>query len=212
MIGVNFRGTVLPEPSDLIEVPARRGRAVRLDKGRSIRIVNTHGQQVVDTWAFNARDLTEFMSMEHLRAALQRIMPRPGDPLVTNHRRPILSLVEDSSPGIHDTLIAACDIHRYRGLGCTGYHDNCTDNLSEAMAPMGLTPPECPAPLNLWMNIPVRNGLDISFEPPVSKPGDHVVLRAEMDCILVMSACPQDMVPINGTDLTPRPVHYQLLG
>ena len=131
---------------------------MRLGKGQSIKIINTHGAQVVDTWAFNAEDLAEFMSMEHLRAYLTRIFPRAGDPLVTNRRRPILQFVEDTSPGIHDTLIAACDDYRYGLLGCTEYHDNCTDNLFAAMRQLGLRAPECPSPLNLWMNIPVGDG------------------------------------------------------
>ena len=86
---------------DLQVVPARRGRAVRLAKGQAIQIINTHGQQVVDTWCFNADDLSEFMSMEHLHASLQGIFPAKGDGLATNRRRPILMLEEDTSPGRH---------------------------------------------------------------------------------------------------------------
>ena len=52
----------------------------------------------------------EFMSMEHSRAGMQRLIPMVGDTFVTNRRRPILTLVEDTSGGIHDTLIAACDL------------------------------------------------------------------------------------------------------
>jgi uncharacterized protein YcgI (DUF1989 family) len=201
----------MPDP-ELSLLPARSGRAVRLAHGQALKIVNTHGQQVVDTWAFNEADLAEFMSMEHLRQVLNRIMPRRGDPLATNRRRPILTLVEDTSQGPHDTLMAACDIWRYRNLGCTGHHDNCRDNLFAAMAALGLTPPECPSPLNLWMNIPVRADGRVDWLPPASRAGDHVVLRAELDCIVAMSACPQDMVPINGVSLTPTEAHFQLLG
>ena len=74
--------------NDLHTIPARRGRAVRLGKGQSIRIINTHGQQVVDTWCFNADDLREFLSMEHLRPTIDRIFPHAGDRLVSNRRRP----------------------------------------------------------------------------------------------------------------------------
>lgn len=197
--------------SALSLLPARSGRAVRLARGQALKIVNTHGQQVVDAWAFNADDLGEFMSMEHLRQVLGRIILRVGDPLATNQRRPILTLVEDTSPGIHDTLMAACDVWRYRNLGCAGHHDNCRDNLFAAMAALGATPPECPSPLNLWMNIPVGEGGAIDWLPPVSRPGDYVVLRAELDCIAVMSACPQDMVPINGAAMAPTEVHFQVL-
>jgi uncharacterized protein len=45
----------------------------------------------------------------------------------------------------------------------------------------------------------------------LSKPGDRVVLRAVMDCIVVMSACPQDILPINGAALAPTEAHYRIL-
>jgi uncharacterized protein YcgI (DUF1989 family) len=197
--------------SSLITIPARKGKAVLLTKGQHVRVINTHGQQVIDTWAFNRADLTEFMSMEHARASLSRIMARVGDRLVTNRRRPILTLVEDTSPGIHDTLIAACDRYRYELLGCTSYHDNCTDNLAAALAELKLTPPETPSPWNLFMNIPVRADGSLSFEPPVCKMGDYVLLHADMDCIMAFSACPQDIVPINGIACQPTEAHFEVL-
>src|SRR5204862_6502962 len=174
----------------LIEIPARHGKAARLRRGQTVRVVNTRGQQVVDTWAFRADDLGEFMSMEHSRVAIGRIIPGIGDTLVTNKRRPILALAEATSGGIHDTLFAACDRWRYELLGAQGYHDNCTDNLAAGMKALGLTPPETPAPLNLFMNIPVLDGNRVEARPPVSTPGSHVTLRAEMDCVIEFSACP----------------------
>lgn len=194
------------------QVPARRGRAVQLAKGQAIRIVNTHGTQVVDTWAFNAADPTEFMSMEHLHASLGSVFPAKGDALYTNRRRAILVIEEDTSPGRHDTVIAACDVHRYRSLGCVDYHDNCTDNLHAALAMIGYPRTECPSPLNLWMNIPIAPDGKIIWGEPLSKPGDYVVLRAQFDCVVVMSACPQDMIPINGAGCTPVEVHFEVLG
>src|ERR1700731_983263 len=152
----------------MIGIPARQGKAVRLRRGQKARVVNTKGQQVVDTWAFNADDMREFMSMEHSRVAIGRIIPGIGDALVTNRRRPILTLVEDTSGGIHDTLFAACDRWRYEVLGYSGYHDNCTDNLADGLKELGLAPPETPSPLNLFMNIPVTREYGVSFEPPVS--------------------------------------------
>jgi uncharacterized protein YcgI (DUF1989 family) len=199
------------EQSEVFIVPARRGRAARLDRGQAIKVINTHGQQVVDFWAFNAADLGEFLSMEHLRATLEGIFPHAGDDLVTNQRQAILYFAEDTSPGIHDTLMAACDRYRYGLLGCTDYHDNCTDNLFEAMGELDLTPPECPGPLNLWMNIPVGQDGRTEWGTPLSKPGDYVVLRAEMDCVVAMSTCPQDILPVNGAACTPTEAHFQIL-
>ena len=197
--------------SELFTVPARKGRAARLTKGQAIKIINTHGTQVCDTWAFSAEDLKEFLSVEHMRPTLGSIYPKLGQPLHTNRRRPILILEEDTSPGIHDTLISACDDYRYGLLGCTEYHDNCTDNLIAGMRQIGLTPPEVPSPVNLWMNIPVGPDGATQWGVPVSKPGDYVVLRAAMDCIVAMSACPQDILPINGAQRSPVEVHYQIL-
>ena len=108
----------MPEKGHMIEIPARRGKAAHLRRGQVVKVVNTAGQQVVDTWAFIAADLHEFMSMEHTRPALGHIIPAVGDVLVTNKRRPILTMVEDISGGIHDTLFAACDRWRYELLGC----------------------------------------------------------------------------------------------
>ena len=202
--------------SSLVTIPARGGKAAFLEAGQRIRVINTHGQQVVDTWAFNRADLEEFMSMEHSRTFLSRIMARVGDSMATNRRRPILTLVEDTTvegdtAGIHDTLLAACDRYRYELLGCEGYHDNCTDNLAAALAELGLTRPETPSPWNLFMNIPVAADGSVAFVAPVSKPGDYVTLQAEMDCVVAFSACPQDVVPINGVNCTPTEAHFQVL-
>jgi uncharacterized protein len=204
-----MRETEMPEP---IAIPARRGKAVLVRRGQTIQVINTHGEQVVDTWAFNSLDLGEFMSMEHSRATHHHLIPRVGDALLTNHRRPILTILEDTSGGIHDTLIAACDRYRYEELGCTEYHDNCTDNLAAALAELGLAPPETPSPLNLFMNIPWTTQGDLSFEPPVSTPGCYVMMRAEMDLIAAFSACPQDILPINGRAGKPVEAHFVVGG
>jgi hypothetical protein len=195
-----------------VSIPARRGKAAFVAAGQTIRVINTHGEQVVDTWAFNRADMTEFMSMEHSRAGMCRLIPVVGDALLTNHRRAILTVVEDTSGGIHDTLMAACDRYRYEGLGCVGYHDNCTDNLAEGLRELGLVPPETPSPLNLFMNIPWTGAGALSFEPPVSTPGCFVRLRAEIDVVVAFSACPQDILPINGRAGQPTEAHFLVEG
>lgn len=193
-------------------IPARRGKAARVKKGQVIKVINTHGEQVVDTWAFNAEDLGEFMSMEHTRPHILKIIPVVGDAMMTNKRRPILTFVEDTSGGIHDMIIAACDRYRYKFLGVEGYHDNCDDNLHAAMHEIGLEAPETPSPLNLFMNIPVKQDRSLSFEAPVSTPGSYVSLRAEMDLVIAFSACPQDILPINGVAGKPTEAHFTIEG
>jgi uncharacterized protein len=185
-----------------IVVPAREGRSVRVPAGTAFRVTDPEGSQVGDLFAFSADDVSEYASAEHTRAHLSRLFPREGEEFVTNRRRPILVLERDESPGAHDMLCAACDPERYEGLGVEGWHASCEENLRTVMRELGHESIEVPQPINLFMNIPVRSDGTLGWEPAPTRPGDGVVLRAALDCIVVLSACPQDLVPINGGNPT----------
>ena len=73
-----------------LTIPARCGRAAFVYQGQRVRVINTHGAQVVDTWAFRRFDLLEFMSMEHTRATLTHLRPEVGEMFYSNRRRPIV--------------------------------------------------------------------------------------------------------------------------
>jgi uncharacterized protein len=191
-------------------IPARAGKAHRLSKGQTVKVINTHGNQVVDFWAFNAADLSEYMGMKHCRAFWSRLYPVAGDAMITNRRRPILTFIEDNSPGRHDTLIAPCDNERYGLLGCGHYHDNCRDNLHASLASLGITIPYSPDSLNLFMNIPWAQDGSLEWGNCLCKPGDSTTFKAEMDCVIAFSACPQDMLPINNGVTTEA--HYEISG
>jgi uncharacterized protein YcgI (DUF1989 family) len=91
---------------------------------------------------------------------------------------------------------------------CTEHHDNCADNLRAALAPHRVPLPCVPTPLNLFMNTKFDDHRVMRIEPPEARAGDSVTFRAEHDCIVAMSACPQDLVPVNGHGCTPKPVGY----
>jgi uncharacterized protein len=196
---------------DMTVLRARAGVALRLRPGQRLQIVNTHGTQVVDCWALNPADLSEHMSMPHSRNQWYRLVPRPGDLLVTNLRNPILRFVEDTSPGVHDTLIPCCDLVRYGQLGIKGHYASCAENFSLALRAIAIEPLPPPAPLNLFMNVPIKANGALAVAPPDSKPGDYVVFEAQMDCLVVLSACPHDIFPVNGADCTPKDVAYRVL-
>ena len=200
--------------NDLITISACHGKAVVLRRGQAVKLINTHGSQVVDCWAWKLAALDEFMSMEATRVWNQRLNPVVGDTFVTNFRNPILTLVEDTSPGVHDSFMAACDRQRYERLGVRHYHRNCFDNMIEAVRALGYEIPHPTlASLNIFMNIAVQSdGRTLDTRPTVTKPGDFVILRAEMDCIVAFSACPQDIVKIQGAeDNTPKDAHCVIL-
>src|SRR5581483_3840286 len=185
-----------------IIVPAREGRGARVRAGQRLRIVDVEGQQCADVWAFSAGDVSEYASAEHTRAQVARLFPHPGEHFVTNRRRPILLFQHDTSPGVHDMLIAVCDLERYRQLGVQGWHPNCLENLRQVMSAWGFAQFEVPQPINFFTNVPPQPDGTLVFLPALSRPGDSVQLRAEMDCYLVVSASPQDMIQINAEEPT----------
>ena len=190
-------------------IPARHAVAAHVKKGQTIRVINTHGTQVVDCWAINADNPSEHMSMEHCRVSWERYRPKKGDTLITNKRRPIMKILEDTANGAHDTLLAACDRYRYELLGCKEYHRNCTDNFWEAMVAIGEKPTELPSPFNLWQNTPVEaEGDVIKPNPPIYEKGDYITFKARMNLIICLSACPQDITSICGNK--PRNAHFEV--
>jgi uncharacterized protein YcgI (DUF1989 family) len=156
----------------------------------------------------------EYLSMSHTRASTLHMVPRVNDVLVSNLREPMLTFIEDTSSGVHDTLIPACDPQRYKALQIEDWeqHGSCAENLVLALKELndraGLKGPKgvgasvtvnsVPAPLNLFMNIPWQGDKgDLSFEPPKCKEGDYVRFKAERDIVVIMSACPNDVQQIN---------------
>ena len=185
-----------------IHIPPRQGRAVTVPEGAAFRVIDPAGGQVADLWAFNAGDVGEHLSAMHTRAAIDRLFPRVGEAFMTTRRRPILVFERDDTPAIHDMLITPCDPERYEGLGVEGWHASCEENLLRTMHDLGHDQICVPQSLNLFMNIPVGADMGLGWEPAQTRPGDSVTFRAAMEVIVVVSACPQDIVPINNCDPT----------
>jgi hypothetical protein len=186
--------------ASVVEVPAGTGRAVRVTAGDRVRVIDPDGGQVGDVFAFTD---AEHHSASHTRAATSRLFPAIGEHFMTQRRRPILTLVEDTSPGHHDMLIAACDPERYAALGAPG-HRSCAENLREALAAVGhpYSGPT-PQPINVFMRIPVDRDGRLQWLAAPTAPGDSISFEAVMDCVVVVSACPQDIAGINAGSLSP---------
>ena len=189
---------------DSFVLEASHGKAVRLKAGQHLKITNPHGTQAVDFWCFVDGDLTEYLSMDNFRSFNSTVIATKDTDLVSNHRRPLVTIVEDTSTGKHDTLLCACNADIYRQLGVEGYHRSCADNFHEALGELSLKVPFTPSPVNLFMSVHVEPDGTIQRLLPVSGPGAYVVLRAEVDAVLIFSNCPQDVTTINGPDRTPR--------
>ena len=174
------------------EVAARTGRSFEVATGDLIRIIDLEGSQPVDFWAFSREDHLEFLSCEHTKPSIEKLFPHVGDSAYTNQRRRIVTVVDDTSPGQHDMQYAACDPTRYAELGVEGYHESCQENLHLALGDYSIVLDFTPQPWNLFTNFFINPDGTFTIKAPESKAGDHIVLRAEMDAIVVVSACPQD--------------------
>ncbi|KAJ5099081.1 polysaccharide deacetylase family protein [Penicillium argentinense] len=165
-------------------IPARKAVAIPVKSGQTLTVTNTHGKQVVDFWAFDPSDTNGYLSMIHTRTILGKASLSKGDKLYSTRRKPILTLTDDTTPGVHDMLWAACDTERYRMLGYDGYHDNCTDNLHKALKenfPSIRTADDwVPDPLNLFMNVSVGSDGALEIKAPVSEKNQNSQERLSM--------------------------------
>lgn len=162
-------------------------------------------------FAFVLTDLAEVLSTEHTRSCCTRLSPAIGESFYSNRRRPMLLLVDDTSPGTHDLLLSACDQARYTLLGHSAAHRNCVANLVSALGELDLAAPEIPSPVNLFENVAIGSDGTLTIKPPLATKGDSITLEALMDVVLVISACPMDIVPTNGPDLRPKAISVERL-
>jgi uncharacterized protein YcgI (DUF1989 family) len=189
-------GAAGPVTAGRILVPAGTARALSLRAGQTLAIINVAGRQVADFVAFRAADPTEALSTIHTLVSLGRLFPTAGDRLRTNRRRPMLEITRDDT-GLHDLLIAACDPWRYEyDFGVVG-HRNCSDNFLEALRPWGIERHQLPHPVNFFQHMSYPEGR-VEFGESLARPGDVVALRALLDVVAAVSACPMDLNPISG--------------
>ncbi|RWR05899.1 urea carboxylase-associated family protein [Siminovitchia fortis] len=184
-----------------IIIPPYEGRSALLKPGEELIIIDMEGKQVGDFVCFNKNDPKEFVSPVHMRASLSSIRLKPGDPLYSNRRRPLMTFVEDTV-GKHDFFFPACDYYRYKIDFGMEDHPNCHDNLNKALAEFGLGNEPVPDPINFFMNNVLDDQGDYEIHEPLSKPGDYVRLRALEEVVIACSTCSQDMAPVNGFKVT----------
>lgn len=107
-------------------------------------------------------------------------------------------------------LMAACDPSRYQLLGVKGWHASCQENLQRTMAGFGFDHIEVPQPINIFMDVPIREEGSLDWVSGFTKPGDSVTFRAELDCYVVLTACAQDILPINDRNPTSMAIDVEI--
>ena len=171
--------------------------------GSVLRITDLEGTQVGDLVLFRADDPRDRFSAGNTRKMAGSIYVTSGATLWSTRYERLAELGEDTV-GRHDLLASACTQYDYPiRFGVTG-HRSCLANLTEALASHGIEEAGIPDPMNVFMSMDVGPKGELTILESTSKPGDHLDVRMLEDCIVALSACPQDLNATNGgksTDL-----------
>lgn len=193
--------------SQTIEIPERSGTACLLARGDTLVVIDPRGEQVADLLTFNADDIDEVISSGRTFDYAETIYLTTGHMLYSNRSQPMLSIVADSV-GRHDFLLTPCSFDTFHHFyPDRPPHRGCFGNLAAALKPYGIGPDRIPSAFNCFMNVPVDGKTGkLKVLPPISKAGDHISFRAEMDLIVGLTAC--SAPDSNGG--TFKPIHYRV--
>jgi len=177
-------------------------RIVREDQ--TLCIVDLEGQQAVDTLFYAADDFTERYCAQATLAAQGSAYVGVGTRILSNRGRAMATMIADSV-GAHDTSAGACscEANTVRFGHHTRYMHACRENFVVELAKYAMTKRDIVSNINFFMNVPILPDGELAIVDGASKPGDYVVLRAEMDVLCVISNCPQVNNPCNGFKPTP---------
>ena len=198
-----------------VVVPARKGWAAVIRKGQHLRIIEVEGGQVGDFVVFNADNLRERLSQARTKANQGKFLVTKGDVLYSKSNNVLMRIVEDIY-GIHDLQYGMCSSWIYTSGKYQGYTDRftvggplgrpsfgCWEILQEALAPWDIPAEDIPDPLNIFQKVwfDMKTGR-MGVEDGASKPSDYIDLKAEMNVLCALSACP-------GTGHALRVLHYE---
>ncbi len=194
-------------------LPYNTGWAGDLKKGQTIRILAT---TTVDFVCFRRENLKERFDQARTKVYNGKIFITAGDKLMGRNNQHMMTIAANTNDqGTHDLQKGMCSGYRFQLAKKEGrlkeyYHRDfkedeipdhgCYENLSRALAPYGIDPEDIPNPWNLNQHM-IIDGKTGKMEHTTvrAKPGSYVDLRAEMDLLVAMSACPD--MPVGGKPL-----------
>ena len=169
------------------------GVGFTLKSGQLLKIIDPQGEQVSDLTAFGLHGKNEWLSSGRTIDYANTIYLTKGHVLYSNRSRPMFTIVEDTV-GRHDFLLTPCSPETFQIIYDNHeYHPSCFENLHTNLAQFGISPDMIPTTLNIFMNVVVLPTGELRIDPPPSKAGDHILLRAEMDLIVGVTACSAEM-------------------
>jgi urea carboxylase-associated protein 1 len=185
-------------------VPAQAPWSGYVRKGQTIRLIDSEGQQAVDTIFYSADNFAERYSAQDTVRTQGAAYIGTGTKIVSNEGNVMLTVIADTS-GRHDTAAGACscESNTVRFGHETRYLHACRDNFVLEVGKHGMGKRDIVPNINFFMNVPIEPSGEMTIVDGLSKPGDYVELVAEMDVLCVISNCPQINNPCNGFNPTP---------
>ena len=170
------------------------GMGLRLERGQVLRVIDPEGEQVSDVVAFASEDPSERLSSGRSIDYNNTIYLTTDHVLYSNRSNPMFTILEDRV-GRHDFLLTPCSPETFEILyeNHQGYHPSCFENLAKNLERFGIAEDDIPTTFNAFMNVDVLPSGELEIGPPLSKPGDFMDLRAEMDLIVGVTACSAEM-------------------
>lgn len=160
-------------------------------KGQKLRLVDVEGGQIGDFVALKLDDPTEHLDCTYTNWANLGWRWKEGATIFTNHMNRMWVIAKDPT-GIHFTGGGFCSNDARRLLiDPDDETKGCRDCLEEAFEERSikrhcLRAASC---FNIFMNIDYLPDGSWDSKPPVSKAGDYIELRAEMDILWALSVC-----------------------
>lgn len=183
-------------------VKGGRGHAFTIARGGRFRVVDVEGKQVSDLVVFLTQDPTERFSQANTRKLNGALKISRDSVLYSTRCRPLLRITEDTV-GEHDLLFSSCSANDYRvRFGLTTEHNSCLSILTDVLMPYGIPESMIPDPFNIFQRTEITPDWGLVTREPLSRPGDFIELQAEADCLVGLTACPQDQNPCNGWTIT----------
>ncbi|RYG86704.1 MAG: urea carboxylase-associated family protein [Alphaproteobacteria bacterium] len=187
-------------------IAPRSGVAFTLEKGQILKVIDPEGTQVSDLVAFSADDTREALSNGRTFDYEETLRMTAGSRLWSNRSQILLTILEDTV-GTHDFLLTPCSEATFRHFYPEyPVHRGCFGNLAQALAPFGIGPDQIPCAFNVFMNVPIAPDGTLRVDPPVSKAGDYIRMRAERDLVVGLTAC--SAYASNGGSF--KPIHYHI--
>jgi urea carboxylase-associated protein 1 len=190
-------------------ISACAGWSRELTRGQVLRLVDLEGRQAVDFLCYNAADPEDRYAAADTMKINGNIFIRKGTVLYSVNCNPMFTVLEDTC-GFHDTIGGCCSSALNGKRYGRPEDPSCRQNFLGELRRYGMGPRDLVANLNFFMYVPVAADGSMGMGPGISKPGDYVELRAEMDVLAVLSNCPQRNNPVNDFNPTPvRAIVYQ---